>query len=86
MAEPPILTLGIVLLTASLVAILSRRLHLSYSVGPVIAGIVLVLVPLSIDLSLSRDLIFSVFLPPLVFSDSSQSGGLSLLQSRCWRT
>jgi monovalent cation:H+ antiporter, CPA1 family len=60
-------TLGFVLLTASLVAILSRRLHLPYSVGLVVAGIVMALSPIGIELPLTRDLIFSVFLPPLIF-------------------
>lgn len=74
MAEPQILTLGIILMTASLVAIVSRRLHVPYSVGLVLAGIVLALLPLRIDLPLSRDLIFSVFLPPLVFEAALQLG------------
>jgi CPA1 family monovalent cation:H+ antiporter len=64
--------LGFVLLTASLVAILSRRLHLPYSVGLVVAGIVLALLPLGIELPLTRDLIFSVFLPPLIFEAALQ--------------
>lgn len=72
MTETPIVTLGTILLTASLVAILSRRLHVPYSAGLVLAGIVLALLPFSIDLPLSRDLIFSVFLPPLVFEAALQ--------------
>lgn len=67
MAPISIVTLGLILLTASVVAIVSRRLNLPYSVGLVAAGILLALLPLSIDLTLSRDLIFTVFLPPLVF-------------------
>jgi monovalent cation:H+ antiporter, CPA1 family len=59
-------TLGLILLTASLVAMLCRRLQLPYSVGLVVAGIVLAL-PRGIELPLSRELIFTVFLPPLVF-------------------
>jgi CPA1 family monovalent cation:H+ antiporter len=64
--------LGFVLLTASLVAILSRRLHLPYSVGLVVAGIALALLPLGVTLPLTRDLIFSVFLPPLIFEAALQ--------------
>ncbi|GAO39698.1 putative CPA1 family transporter [Sphingomonas changbaiensis NBRC 104936] len=72
MTEPPILMLGIILMTASLVAIVSRRLHLPYSAGLVAGGIVLALLPFDLDLPLSRDLIFSVFLPPLVFEAALQ--------------
>lgn len=70
--EFSIFTLGLVLLTASLVAIVSRRLRLPYSVGLVTAGIALALLPVSVDLPLSRDLIFNVFLPPLVFEAALQ--------------
>lgn len=64
--------LGLILLTASAVAILSRRLKLPYSVGLVAAGVGLALLPHSIDLPLSRDLIFNIFLPPLVFEAALQ--------------
>jgi CPA1 family monovalent cation:H+ antiporter len=67
-----IAALGFVLLTASLVAILSRRLHLPYSVGLVVAGIALALLPTGVELPLTRDLIFSVFLPPLIFEAALQ--------------
>ena len=67
MPEFSIFSLGLVLLTASLVAIVSRRLKLPYSVGLVIAGITLALIPNAIELPLTRDLIFNIFLPPLIF-------------------
>ncbi len=67
MPEFSIFSLGLVLLTASLVAIVSRRLKLPYSVGLVIAGIALALIPNAIELPLTRDLIFNIFLPPLIF-------------------
>jgi CPA1 family monovalent cation:H+ antiporter len=66
-AEFSIFKLGLVLLIASLVAIVSRRLRLPYSVGLVVAGLALSLVPSAVELPLSRDLIFNVFLPPLIF-------------------
>ena len=65
--EFSIFTLGLVLLTASLVAIISRRLRMPYSVGLVIAGMALTLLPTAVELPLTRDLIFSIFLPPLIF-------------------
>ncbi|MDG4897708.1 cation:proton antiporter [Mesorhizobium sp. WSM4976] len=67
MDELSIPALGLILLTASLVAIISRRLRLPYSVGLVAAGIALSFVPGGAELPLSRDLIFTVFLPPLIF-------------------
>jgi len=67
-----IANIGFVLLTASLVAIVSRRLKLPYSVGLVVAGIGLALLPFGVELPLTRDLIFSVFLPPLIFEAALQ--------------
>lgn len=72
MAGFSIVTLGLILLTASLVAMISRRLHLPYSVGLVVAGIILALLPHRTELTLSRDMLFFVFLPPLVFEAALQ--------------
>ena len=60
------------LLVAALVAMVTRRLDLPYSVGLMAAGIALALVPGRITPPLSRDLIFLVFLPPLVFDAAIQ--------------
>jgi CPA1 family monovalent cation:H+ antiporter len=59
--------IGLVLSVAVVVAMVMRRLRLPYTVGLVIAGIVLATTPLTLQLQLSKELIFSVFLPPLVF-------------------
>jgi CPA1 family monovalent cation:H+ antiporter len=59
--------LGILLFVAALVAILSRRLRMPYTVGLVLAGMALSFAHVQMRLHLSKDLIFSVFLPPLVF-------------------
>lgn len=67
MSEFSPLALCLILLVASLVAIVSRNFRLPYSVGLVAAGILLGLLPASFPLPLSRELIFTVFLPPLVF-------------------
>ena len=72
MPEFSIFNLGVILLTASVVAMLSRRLKLPYSVGLVIAGIGLALLPKATELPLTRDLIFNIFLPPLVFEAALQ--------------
>jgi len=46
---------------------LTRRLHLPYTVGLVFAGMGLYFFRIHIQWHFSRDLIFSVFLPPLIF-------------------
>jgi monovalent cation:H+ antiporter, CPA1 family len=58
---------GLLLLTAAVVAMLSRRLRLPYSVGLVTAGILLALAPFAPRVELTKDLIFTVLLPPLLF-------------------
>ena len=72
MKEFPVSTLGVILLTASLVAIISRRMKLPYSTGLVAAGITLALLPAEIDIQLSRNLVFNVLLPPLIFEAALQ--------------
>lgn len=59
--------LGFLLFVSAVVAMLTRRLHLPYTVGLVLAGMALYFSHVYIRWHLSRDLIFSVFLPPLVF-------------------
>ncbi len=59
--------LGFLLLISALVAMLTRRLHMPYTVGLVLAGMALYVLQIHIKWHLSKDLIFSVFLPPLVF-------------------
>lgn len=65
-------TLGALLFVASLVAIATHRLKLPYSVGLVIAGIALALSHLDVAFPLTPELIFFVFLPPLVFEAAIQ--------------
>ena len=67
-----VVTFVLILLIASLVAIISRRLKVSYSVGLVVAGIVIAVLPSGVELPLARDLIFNIFLPPLVFDAAMQ--------------
>jgi CPA1 family monovalent cation:H+ antiporter len=64
--------LGLILLTACVVAILSRRLHLPYSAGLVAAGVALALLGGGLNLSAAPDLIYSVLLPPLIFEAALQ--------------
>ncbi|WP_300399587.1 cation:proton antiporter [uncultured Sphingobium sp.] len=72
MAELQLIDFGMLLVVTSLVAIVSRRIGLPYTAGLVAAGIVLALLPIGIDLPLSRELIFNIFLPPLIFEAALQ--------------
>jgi CPA1 family monovalent cation:H+ antiporter len=65
-------TLGLLLFVASLVAMITRRLGLPYSAGLVAAGILLALLPFGFDLPLTPELVFTVFLPPLIFEAAIQ--------------
>jgi CPA1 family monovalent cation:H+ antiporter len=59
--------LGFLLFVSALVAMLTRRVRLPYTVGLVLAGIALYFSHVYIKWHLTKDLIFTVFLPPLVF-------------------
>ena len=64
--------IGVLLLVACLIAMLTRRLGLPYIVGLLVAGFLVALLPNSPDLPLSRELIFNILLPPLVFEAAMQ--------------
>jgi CPA1 family monovalent cation:H+ antiporter len=72
MVQQPLVGLGLLLLVASLVAIITRRLRLPYSVGLVAAGAAMALLPRQPDIQLTRDMIFYIFLPPLIFEAALQ--------------
>ena len=55
----------LLMLVAAVVAMVTRRLTLPYSVGLVAAGMALTLTPLKI--SLTKEIIFNALLPPLLF-------------------
>lgn len=58
---------ALLMLIAAVVAILTRRLRLPYSVGLVAAGLVLTLLPFAPQITLTKSLLFTVLLPPLIF-------------------
>jgi CPA1 family monovalent cation:H+ antiporter len=64
--------LGLLLLVAAVVAILTRKLHVPYSVGLVATGMFLAVFSVEPDIRLTRDLIFSTLLPPLIFEAAMQ--------------
>ena len=63
---------AVLLLVASLVGIFARRLHVPYSVGLVVAGIGMALLPWHPSVSLSRELVYNGILPPLIFDAAFQ--------------
>jgi CPA1 family monovalent cation:H+ antiporter len=65
--ELDVQTGALLLLLAAVVAMLTRRLRLPYSVGLVAAGICLAALPFAPNVNLTKDLIFTVLLPPLLF-------------------
>jgi CPA1 family monovalent cation:H+ antiporter len=64
--------LGLTLFVACLVAMVTRRLKLPYSAGLVAAGLMLALLPLGFEVRLTPELIFTIFLPPLIFEAAIQ--------------
>jgi CPA1 family monovalent cation:H+ antiporter len=58
---------ALLLLIAAIVAIVTRRLRLPYSIGLVLAGIVVALLPFVPAIDLTKNLLFTVLLPPLIF-------------------
>ena len=60
-------TVAILLLVAAAVAMLAQRLRMPYVTGLVVTGIALANIPHAPHVSMTRDLIFTVLLPPLIF-------------------
>lgn len=58
---------ALLLLIASVVAMATRRLRLPYSAGLVAAGMALAVLPFSPTVQLTKDLLFTALLPPLIF-------------------
>jgi len=55
------------LLVAAIVAIVARRLRMPYATGLVVTGIALAASPLAPHVAMTRELIFTILLPPLIF-------------------
>jgi monovalent cation:H+ antiporter, CPA1 family len=64
---------AMLLLIAAVVAMLTRRLHLPYSVGLVAGGIILSIFPFAEKIILTKDLIFTCCFPRCL-----RTGSLSL--------
>ncbi|PZV17795.1 MAG: sodium:proton exchanger [Pseudanabaena sp.] len=55
------------LFVAAIVAMVARLIKIPYTIGLVVAGIAIAFIPSSSDVGLSKELIFVIFLPALVF-------------------
>lgn len=60
-------SIEIILLIGAVVAIIARRFKVPYTVGLVVAGIILAFLPLGFEITFSKELLFKVLLPPLIF-------------------
>jgi len=67
MHDVDVVTLGLLLFIACLVAIVTRRIGLPYAVGLVVAGIALSATGYESRIALTPELIFTFLLPPLIF-------------------
>src|ERR1700690_756314 len=65
--EITIASIEILLLIAALVGMIARRFRIPYTVGLVLTGVVLALLSFRPTINLTKDLIFEVLLPPLIF-------------------
>ncbi|MDX1933897.1 MAG: sodium:proton antiporter [Capsulimonadales bacterium] len=62
----------VLLLIAAIVSMIARRLRLPYTIGLLAAGIGIALTPLTPGFSLTKELLFTAFLPPLIFEAAFQ--------------
>src|ERR1043165_2459181 len=65
-------TIELLLLIAAVVAMLARRLRIPYSIGLVLAGIALALGPFAPTIQITKQLLFTTLLPPLIFEAAFQ--------------
>ena len=60
----------LLVLVAAMVAMAAKRLSLPYTVGLVLAGLALAVFPVFETVRLTKEVIFQVFLPPLIFESA----------------
>ena len=81
--------LEVLLLVAAIVAMAARRLRLPYTVELVLAGVGLAVFPLLHVPPLTKEMIFIIFLPPLIFEAAFHMRGASCARTwasfSCWR-
>src|SRR5258706_8612573 len=57
----------LIILVGAMVAIIARRFKIPYTAGLVVAGIFIAILPLDFNGPFSKELVFDVLLPPLIF-------------------
>lgn len=70
MIELSVVALCALFFVACLVGLIARKLGIPYAIGLVTAGFALSLTPVTWPVSLSKELVFSVILPPLIFESA----------------
>src|ERR1700730_10638426 len=68
MLQDHLLLIISLLFVVSMLAMLSHKLHISYPIFLVIAGLIISLVPGIPRIELDPDIVFVIFLPPLLYS------------------
>ena len=57
----------LIILVGAMVAIIVRRLKIPYTAGLVVAGVFIAFLPIGFSVPFSKELVFDVLLPPLIF-------------------
>lgn len=70
MIELSVVALCALFFVACLVGLLARKLGIPYAIGLVAAGFVLSMTPIAWPVTLTKELVFSVILPPLIFESA----------------
>lgn len=70
------------LMVVALLSMLSNKLRVSYPIFLVLAGLVIGMVPMGLHISLDSDLVFLIFLPPLLFEAAWNSSWNELWKYR----
>ncbi len=68
MLEDQLLLIIVLLMAVSLLSIVSEKLRIPYPIFLVVCGLIIGLIPNVLDIILKPDLIFLIFLPPLLFA------------------
>lgn len=68
MLQDNLLLIIILLLVVSLLSMVSEKLRISYPIFLVICGLIIGFIPKVLDITLDPDLVFLIFLPPLLYS------------------
>src|SRR5690349_7715291 len=68
MLQDHLLLIIVLLMSVSLLSIVSEKLRIPYPIFLVVCGLIIGFIPNVLDIILKPDLIFLIFLPPLLFA------------------